>query len=138
MNALVALGVKYPFVPVGLTIAIIVLAAGAAAYYDLKLRRKRKIWPLDWLSRLIFPYLLPALVIAAVVAYSFSTFVIIPYYPGSTELCHLHDPECRARIDPVGNQLYSMLGLALALVPSLLYLALVVWRRVLNRPYSVY
>ena len=138
MHALVALGIKYPFVPVGLTIALIVLAAGVAAYYDLKLRRRRKIRPLDLLSRFVFPYLLPALAIAAVVAYAFSTFVIIPYYPGSTEVCHLHDPECRARIDPVANQLYSIMGLALALVPALLYLALVVWRRSVNRPYSVY
>jgi hypothetical protein len=138
MHALVALGIKYPFVPVGLTIAIIVAAAGAAAYYDLKLRRRRKIRPLDLLWRFVFPYLLPALAIAAVVAYAFSTFVIIPYHPGSKELCHLHDPECQANIDPVGNQIYSIIGLALALVPALIYLALVVWRRSVNRPYSVY
>ncbi len=138
MHALVALGIKYPFVPVGLTIALIVLAAGVAAFYDLKLRRRRKIGPLDWLWRFAFLYLLPALVIAGVVAYSFSTFVIIPYHPGSTALCHMHDPVCRARIDPVGNQIYSMIGLALALVPALLYLAVVVWRRGVNRPYSVY
>jgi len=138
MNALVALGVKHPAVPVGLTIAIIVLAAAVGAYYDLKLRRRRKVRPLDWLWRFVFPYLLPALVIAAVVAYAFSTFVIIPYHPGSAALCRLHDPECRTHIDPVGNRLYSMIGLALALVPALLYLALVVWCRIANRPYSVY
>jgi len=143
MNALVAMAVKHPFVPVGMTIASIVLAAAVACYYDVKLyevklRRRRRFRILDWIWRFLFFYLLPALLIAGFAAYSFSTLVIIPYYPGSAAVCHLHDPECRARINPEANQLYSMVGLAIAAALALVYLALVVWRRLSNRPISVY
>ncbi|ARN81914.1 hypothetical protein DSM21852_12530 [Methylocystis bryophila] len=127
----------------GLAILVIVLAAALAAYYDVKIydakmRRRRRARLLDAARRFLFPYLLPSLVIAGFAAYSFSTLVIIPYYPGSAAVCRLHDPICRARINPDANQLYSMIGIAIACVLALFYIALTVWRRYLNRPIAVY
>ena len=143
MHALIALGTRNPLVTEGIAIAVIVLAAGLASHYDVKLydgklRRRRRFRLLDWFWRLLFPYLLPALLIAGFAAYSFSTLIIIPYYPGSAAVCHLHDPQCRARINPEANQVYSMIGVGIAAMLALSYLALTVWRRLSNRPISVY
>jgi len=143
MNALVALGIRNPMVTEGIAIALIVLAAGLASYYDVKLydvkpRRRRRTRLLDVLRRFLFPYLLPALVIAGFAAYSFSALVIIPYYPGSAAVCHLHDPDCRARINPEANQVFSMIGVGIAAILALSYVGLTAWRRISNRPISVY
>jgi hypothetical protein len=143
MNALIALGTRNPTVTEGLAIAAIVVAAGLAAYYDVKLydlkqRRRRRARLLDTARRFLFPYLLPALLIAGFAAYSFSALIIIPYFPGSVAFCRLHDPLCRARINPEANQFYSMIGVAIAAMLALSYIALTVWRRFLNRPIAVY
>ena len=106
--------------------------------YDGKLRRRRRFRLLDWFWRLLFPYLLPAVLIAGFAAYSFSTLIIIPYYPGSAAVCHLHDPQCRARINPEANQVYSMVGVGIAAVLALSYIGFTAWRRISNRPISVY
>ena len=143
MNALVALGTRYPMVTEGIAFTSIVLAAGFAAYYDVKLydlkqRRRRRARLFDTARRFLFPYLLPALCIAVFAAYSFSALVIIPYFPGSEAFCKLHDPVCRASINPEANQVYSMIGVLIAATLALVYVALTVWRRFLNRPIAVY
>ncbi|HTO79838.1 MAG TPA: hypothetical protein VMJ31_08710 [Methylocystis sp.] len=143
MQALIALGTRNPLLTEGIAIAVIVLAAGLASYYDVKLydgklRRRRRFRLLDWFWRLLFPYLLPALLIAGFAAYSFSTLIIIPYYPGSAAVCRLHDPQCRARINPEANQVYSMVGVGIAAVLALSYTGFTAWRRISNRPISVY
>ena len=143
MNALIALGTRNPTVTEGMAIALIVLVAGLASFYDVKLydvnlRRRRRFRLLDWIWRFLFPYLFPALLIAGFAAYSFSALVIIPYYPGSAAVCRLHDPLCHARINPEANQVFSMIGVATAAILALLYVALTAWRRISNRPISVY
>jgi hypothetical protein len=143
MNALIALGTRNPTVTEGLAITSIVLAAGFAAYYDVKLydlkqRRRRRARLLEAGRRFLFPYLLPALLIAGFTAYSFSALVIIPYFPGSEAFCKLHDPTCRANINPEANQVFSMIGVLIAAMLALIYIALIVWRRFLNRPIAVY
>ena len=143
MNALITLGTRNPTVTEGIAVALIVLAAGLAAYfdvklYDVKLRRRRRARLFDTFRRFLFPYLLPALLIAGFAAYSFSALIIIPYYPGSAAVCHLHDPVCRARINPEANQVFSMIGVGIAAVLALVYMGLTVWRRLSNRPISVY
>ncbi len=122
----------------GLAIVVILLAAALATYFDVTKPRRRRLRYTELAWRFLFLYLLPALVIAAFAAYSFSALVIIPYYPGSPTLCGLHDPACRARINPEANQLYSMIGIAIACALALGYLALVAWRRISSRPVPVY
>jgi hypothetical protein len=122
----------------GLAIMAIVLAAALATYLDVTMRRRRRFRYTELAGRFLFPYLLPALLIAAFAAYSFSALVIIPYYPGSPSLCGLHDPACRARINPEANQFYSMIGIAIACALALGYLALLAWRRISSRPVPVY
>lgn len=114
---------------VSLTVGPILCASLAATYVEFKVRRKSGRSALEWVLRATFQYALPALALCAFLAYVFSTFVIIPFFPGSASLCGLHNPDCLARVDPALNFSASVAALVAAELLSLCYMCFVVWRR---------
>ena len=121
-----------------LMVAPVLFAAAAATYAEFKVRRRRGRKPFEWMWRFAFFYAAPALALSFFSAYCFSTFVLIPFFPGSTTLCGIHDPECLTRVDPSRNFLVSVVGLSAAELLGLIYVVVTAWRRVSSRRVTVY
>jgi len=114
---------------VALAVAPILCASALATLVEFKLLRKSGRSALEWIMRIAFQYALPSLALCGFSAYIFSTFIIIPYYPGSPALCHVHDPECLARVDPSQNYLASVAALVASELLGLGHIVIVAARR---------
>ena len=123
---------------VALTVGPILCASIAATYLEFKVRRKHGRSAPEWFFRAASQYALPALLLCAFSAYIFSTFIIIPFYPGSASLCGLHDPGCLERVDPSQNFLASVAALVAAELLGLGYIAFVAWRRTSPRHVTIH
>lgn len=126
---------------VAFMIGLVVCAAAVAALIEIRARRKKNTAlgrVGEWLKNFLFAYTLPALLLGVVAAYCFTTFVLVPYFPGSISDCDLRDRACVARVDRARNIAAMNGGRATVEFLALAYIAFAAWRRTAGRKVSPY